>query len=126
MNNKYVYMIVAAIVATIAYFVGTHDLFAAEGGGLSDRWWFAMILAVGLGAGGTGGSDVVSILVEGITGYINTMILFVIFGVIIHLAISMGLNGAAFDAMGTVMAGVTYAVSGLFTNLVLSYLRKAN
>ena len=118
MNNKYVYMIVAAVVGVVAMYVqGIEQLSNAE------TWRYGLIFAIALGAGSTGGSDVVSILVEGITGYINTMILFVIFGTVYTVLAGMVFTGDAI--IGAVFAGITLAVSALFTNIVVSYLRKA-
>jgi len=124
MNNKYVYMIVAAIVAIVANYVHGIEQLADK-----NAWLYGMILAIALGAGSTGGSDVVSILVEGITGYINTMILFVVFGVVYKLLKVLAFGGEALggDAvMGAVFMGINLAVAALFTNITVSYLRKAS
>ena len=125
MDNKYVLVIMAAIMGVVGYYLAHMPYFAAEGGGVANVWWYALIVAVGLGAGNTGGNDAVSILMEGITGYVGTMINLAIFGVVVDLAIGMGLMGGAFDLMGMVNTAATFVVAGLTINLTLSYLKKA-
>lgn len=125
MNNKYLYMVVGAIVAAVWFYTG-HSAYYSGEAGLSDDWWYAMILAVGLGAGSTGGDDVVSIFVAGVKDYIPTLILLglvAVFGVTFY---SLAFEQAMPDLneMGKVI--VSFLVSGLLTNLTLSYLKKAN
>jgi hypothetical protein len=125
MDNKYVFVVMAAVMATIMYYLSHMPYFADADGNTSNVVWYAWILAVGLGAGNTGGTDVVSILVEGLKGYVGTMINLAIFGVITSIAVGMGLGGEAFDAMGTVQTAVSFVMAGTMLNLVLSYLKKA-
>lgn len=124
MNNKYLYVVMAAVMASIAYYVGMMPYFAVEGG-FSDGWWYAGILAVGLGAGSTGGEDAVSILVEGIKGYIGTMINMAILGAVTNVVITLAVRMAPFDPMAMVNTMATFVVSALMMNLALSYLKKA-
>lgn len=126
MNNKYLYLVVAAILTAVSYYVGMMPYFADAAGGLSDGYWFGLILAVGLGAGSTGGDDVVSILVASITEYIPTIINLAIFAVVYNLVWGMGLQGAAFDVNGIIHSILTLVVSALFANAMFSYLRKAS
>lgn len=125
MNNKYLYVVLAAVMASVGYYLAGMPYFAAETGGASDAWWYAGILAVGMGAGSTGGEDAVSILVEGIKGYIGTMINMAILGAVANVVITLAIMQAAFDPMRMVMIAATFVVSALMMNLTLSYLRKA-
>jgi len=128
MDNKYVLIVMGAIMGTLWWFVGELPYFASgEGlmGGVSYDWWYGALIAVGLGAGSTGGTDVVSILVEGITGYIETMVKLVIFNVVLMLIWTLGLQKEAFDVMIVVHSTVLVVVSALFTNLTLSYIKKS-
>ena len=67
MSNKYLYILVGAIVAAVWFYTGNSAYYKGETG-MSDDWWYAMILAVGLGAGSTGGNDLVSILSKALRG----------------------------------------------------------
>jgi hypothetical protein len=124
MDNKYVLLVMAAVMATVGYYLSHMPYFANAAGETSNAYWYGMIIAVGLGAGSTGGSDAVSILMEGITGYISTMINLAIFGAVVSLAVGMGLMGEAFDITAIVRIAATFVVAGLMTNLILSYLKK--
>ncbi len=126
MNNKYLYMVVGAIIAAGWFYTGQSAYYSAGATGMSDIWWYAMIVAVGLGAGSTGGDDVVSIFVESIKGYIPTMILLAIFPLVGHTVYTLVTTQAVPDVMGLLQVIVTFVVSGLLTNMTLSYLRKAN
>lgn len=129
MDNKYVLIVMGAIMGTLWWFVGDMSYFAAaegEGlGGLHYDWWYGAMIAIGLGAGSTGGTDAVSILVEGITGYISTIILLVIFTVVIMVIYMLALQQMAFDAMVIVQTVALIVTSAILTNLTLSYLKKA-
>ena len=119
-------MVMGAIMAVGWFFLGHMAYFANAEGGISNLWWFGTIVAIGLGAGSTAGDDVVSIFVEGIKGYVQTMILLAIFalvGGLVHvLVVKMSTPDPAQIALGV----LTFVVSGLLTNMMLSYLRKAN
>jgi len=125
MSNKYLYMVVGAIVAVVWFYTGHSAYYSGGSADMSDIWWVGMILVIGLGAGSTGGSDVGSIFVESIKGYVPTLILLVIVGIVGHslyvLVTAHTAPGAA-DLAKTVIA---FVVSGFLTNMMLSYLRKA-
>jgi uncharacterized membrane-anchored protein YitT (DUF2179 family) len=125
MDNKYVLMVMGAIMGTLWWYVGEMDYFAAAEGGLHEDWWYGAIIAIGLGAGSTGGTDAVSILVEGITGYISTIILLVVFTVVSMVLWTLVLQKGTFDPMAIVHITAIMVASAVFTNLTLSYLRKA-
>ncbi len=126
MNNKYLYMVVGAIVAVVWFYTGHSAYYAGEANALSDSWWYAMVLAVGLGAGSTGGDDVVSIFVEGIKGYVSTMIMLAIFILVAHLIYVVGIKGATPEIADVAKAIISVVVSAFLTNMTLSYLKKAN
>lgn len=125
MNNKYLYILVGAIVAAVWFYTG-HSAYYKGETGISDNWWYAMILAVGLGAGSTGGDDVVSIFVAGIKDYIPTLILLGLVGFFGFIFYSLAFGQAMPDyvALGKII--VSIMVSGFLTNMSLSYLKKAN
>lgn len=127
MSNKYVYMIVAAVIFVAGTYVGLMDFFKLQYSlaGLSEDWWLGMILAAALGAGSTGGNDVVSILVEGIKGYISTMVSLFIFGFVGGAIFLYVMGGGAIDPMYYLKVGLTLAASSLTMNLTLSYIRKS-
>ncbi len=124
MNNKYLYMVMGGIFVVFWLHLGHMAYFAHGKVGMSLTWDWAMVLAIGLGAGSTGGDDVVSILVEGVKGYITPMILLAIVGLIMAFNHTVIVRGAV-DVDYTIWVTSTMVVSGLFTNIVLSYLRKA-
>ena len=126
MNNKYVYMVVGSIVAVVWFYTGNSAYYASGATGMSDSWWYAMILAVGLGAGSTGGDNIMSILVESIKGYVSTLIMLAILAVVGYCLYSLAVMRVMPDPMEGLRVVVTFLVSGLLTNMTLSYLRKAN
>ncbi len=126
MNNKYLYMVVGGIITTIWFYTGLSAYYSGEAKGLSDVWWFGSLLAVGLGAGSTGGDDCVSIFVEGIKGYIPTMILLAIAALVGSSLFAVVTTQAAPDVAGTAHSIITVVVSAFLTNMTLSYFRKAN
>ena len=125
MNNKYLYMVVGAIIAAVWFYTG-QSAYYADATGMSDVWWYAMVVAVGLGAGSTGGDDVVSIFVDSIKGYISTLVLLAVFSLVGHSVYALATTQAAPDLTGLLQVVVSFVVSGLLTNMTLSYLRKAN
>jgi len=124
MNNKYLYMVMGGIFVVFWLKLGHMAYFAHGQVGMSLTWDWAMVIAIGLGAGSTGGDDVVSILVEGVKGYVTPMILMAILGFILGFNHTVVVRGAV-DVDYTVWVTLTMVVSGLFTNLTMSYLRKA-
>jgi len=124
MDNKYVLMIMGSISLVIWFFVGV-TYFAGDMGGMHPDYWLVAILATALGAGSTGGTCAMSIAVEGVKGYINTLIMLVIVALVGHNVIALGLRGEAFDMMGTLLIVEIFVVSSLFWNLTVSYLKKA-
>lgn len=123
MDNKYVLMVVAGIFGVVWYMVGTMPYFGTEGE-ISDTWTWATIIAIGLGAGNTGGTDVVSILKEGLTGFINKLIAMAVYIAVGYIAY-MAATGA-FDPMMILHAVATYVAAGLLTNIFMSYLKKSS
>ncbi|PCI47358.1 MAG: hypothetical protein COB49_07300 [Alphaproteobacteria bacterium] len=126
MSNKYLYMVVGAIIAVVWFYTGQTAYYAAGATGMSDDWWYAMILAVGLGAGSTGGNDVVSIFVESIKGYVPTIILLAIFSLVGYCLYVVAIERATPDIAMVVKTVISIVVSAFLTNMTLSYLRKAN
>ncbi len=126
MSNKYLYMVVGAIVAAVWFYTGHATYYSDGGTGMTDDWWYAMIVAVGLGAGSTGGEDVVSIFIESIKGYISTLILFAIISLVGFGFYSLVFEGAMPPVAMVAKVVISFVVSGLLTNMTLSYLRKAN
>ena len=129
MSNKYMFMVMGAIMAVVWFFVGTMAFFApTEGGlgGMSTIWWFAMIVAVGLGAGSTGGDDMISIMVEGIKGYVPTMIMLAIFGLVGGLVYVLAVERGTPVPMDMARDVLTFVVGGLLVNMMMSYMKKAN
>ncbi|MGY8986526.1 MAG: hypothetical protein ACKVIX_07850 [Sphingomonadales bacterium] len=125
MDNKYVLMVAAAIVAALWFYVGEMAFFAGPDG-MHEDWWFISIIAVGMGAGSTGGKDVISILTEGITGYVSSLIKLVVLAVVGSQFYGIVLNGGAFDVDNLIkVVSITVAAS-LLTNILVSYLRKAD
>lgn len=125
MSNKYLYILVGAIVAAVWFYTGNSAYYKGETG-MSDDWWYAMILAVGLGAGSTGGNDLVSIFVEGIKGYIQTLLLLGLVGFFGYSFYSLVFGQTMPDYMELGKVIVSIMVSGFLTNMSLSYLKKAN
>jgi len=125
MDNKYLYVVMAAVMGTIMYYLSHMPYFADADGNTSNAVWYAWILAVGLGAGNTGGVCAMTIIVEGLKGYVGTMINLAILGVVLSLGVSMVLEGGAFDAMRVVQTAVSFVMAGTMINLMLSYLKKA-
>lgn len=126
MSNKYLYMVVGAIIGAVWFYTGQSAYYSTGATGMSDDWWYAMVLAVGLGAGSTGGNDVVSIFVESIKGYISTLIILAIFSLVGYCLYTLVVMRATPDIAEVVKVVVSFVVSGLLTNMILSYLRKAN
>ena len=126
MNNKYLYMAVGAIVISIWFYTGQSTYYSGAGTGMSDNWWYGALLAIGLGAGSTGGVCAGTILVEAVKGYISTLILLglvALFGYSFYSFAFMQTTPDLAD-LGKVIASIL--ASGFLTNLSLSYLRKAN
>lgn len=123
MDNKYVYMVMAAIFGVIAYMIGTGAYYGMEGE-FSDNWWWATIFAVALGAGKNSGTDVVSILKDGVMGAIPMLISLGVFAVLATVALML-IMGSAIDAMVIVHAVATFVVAALFANIFLGYLKKS-
>ena len=123
MNNKYVYMLVAGIFGAVWYMVATMGYYGMDGG-ISDNWTWATIIAIGLGAGNTGGDDAVSILKEGVMGSVNMLIAMAVYIAIGHLVYYL-VSGTSID-VNTIIHGVaTYVAAGLLTNVFMSYLKKS-
>lgn len=125
MNNKYLYMVVGAIVVVVWFYTGRSAYYSGGSTSISDSWWLAMVLAVGLGAGSTGGDNVVSIFVEAIKGYVPTLILLAIVAVVGHTLYILVVMRATPEIVDVVRAVVTFMVCGFLTNMMLSYLRKS-
>jgi uncharacterized membrane protein YkvI len=119
-------MVVGAIVAVVWFYTGHSAYYSSGTPDISDTWWYAMVLAVGLGAGSTGGDDVVSIFVESIKGYVSTLILLAIFALVGHSVYVLAVEHTAPDIAELAKVVITVVVSGFLTNMTLSYLRKAN
>ena len=125
MNNKYLYMVVGAIVIAVWFYTG-RTAYYKDAAGMSDAWWYAAILATGLGAGSTGGDSVTTIFVEAIKGYISTLILLAIASLVGYCVYSLAVSQAVPDLAMLAKVIVSFMVSGFLTNMALSYLRKAN
>lgn len=125
MSNKYLYMVVGAIVAVVWFYTGHSAYYSGGSADMSDGWWFGMLLAIGLGAGSTGGADLGSIFVESIKGYIPTLILLVIMTIVGHSLYVLVTTHAVPGAANLAMVTITIVVSAFLTNMMLSYLRKA-
>ena len=63
----------AGLVGMLWFYVGNLAYFTNSNGMTMD-WKFAALIAVGLGAGSTAGDNLFSIFIEGIKGYLPTMI----------------------------------------------------
>lgn len=126
MSNKYLYILLGTLMAILWYHVGAMEaLNMGQESGFSTDWWFATILAVALGAGSTGGNDAVSILVEGVKGYISTLIVLGLLATLGTLIYNFGILGQAFDLTWLGITIATFLLAGLITNLTVSYLKKA-
>jgi len=126
MSNKYLYMVLGAIVTVVWYYVGNLAYFSYGTPGLSEAWWLGTVLAVGLGAGSTGGTCAVTVLVESIKGYVSTLILLAIVAFVGHgVYVLVTMQTIADPAMWAKVV-LTFVVSGFLTNLMFSYLKKAN
>jgi hypothetical protein len=124
MDNKYLYMITAAVMSVLSWFIlglGFFDL--GEPGEVI--WIYAVVIAVAVGAGSTGGNDFLSIIEQGIKDYIPTMIMLAIFGFVVSIAYGLIMEGGPVNAIFAVKVAATYAVVGVFTNLTVSFLKKA-
>ena len=100
-------------------------------GNLDDDYWMGALIAIALGAGSTGGDDLLSILVEGIKGYVPTMILLAVgsvVGTVSYLVITGAMAGAigAMDINRIIMNVGQLVVSATMANLMFSYMKKAN
>ena len=129
MNNKYVLMGGGFICLAIWFILGENTALANMGN-LDDDYWMGALIAIALGAGSTGGDDLLSILVEGIKGYVPTMILLAvgsIVGTVSYLLITGAMAGAiGMDINRIIMNVGQLVVSATMANLMFSYMKKAN
>jgi hypothetical protein len=126
MNNKYLLITVAALMALLWYYLGRLDFFdIGQDSGFSDDWWFAAILAVALGAGNTGGDNVLLILKEAVVGYIPTMLKLAFFALIGSLVWDIAYLGTGVDVTRLIAVITTFVVSATLVNATASYLKKA-
>ncbi|MCF8474347.1 MAG: hypothetical protein K9G26_06575 [Emcibacter sp.] len=125
MSNKYLYMVVGAIVIAIWFYTG-QTAYYGSATGMSDDWWYGAMLAIGLGAGSTGGVCAGTIFVESIKGYISTLIILAIVPLVGYCFYSLAFMQTmpVPEELGKVV--ISIVVSGFLTNMALSYLRKAN
>ncbi|MBT7606094.1 MAG: hypothetical protein HN583_10455 [Kordiimonadaceae bacterium] len=130
MKNKYVLMGGGFICLAIWFILGENTALANMGN-LDDDYWMGALIAIALGAGSTGGDDLLSILVEGIKGYVPTMILLAVgsvVGTVSYLLITGAMAGAigAMDINRIIMNVGQLVVSATMANLMFSYMKKAN
>ncbi|MBT5384021.1 MAG: hypothetical protein HOL12_03485 [Kordiimonadaceae bacterium] len=129
MKNKYVLMGGGFICLAIWFILGENTVLANMGN-LDDDYWMGALIAIALGAGSTGGDDLLSILVEGIKGYVPTMILLAvgsIVGTVSYLLITGAMAGAiGMDINRIIMNVGQLVVSATMANLMFSYMKKAN
>ena len=130
MNNKYVLMGGGFVCLAIWFILGENTALANMGN-LDDDYWMGALIAIALGAGSTGGDDLLSILVEGIKGYVPTMILLAVgsvVGTVSYLLITGAMAGAisAMDINRIIMNVGQLVVSATMANLMFSYMKKAN
>ena len=130
MNNKYVLMGGGFICLAIWFILGENTALANMGN-LDDDYWMGALIAIALGAGSTGGDDLLSILVEGIKGYVPTMILLAVgsvVGSVSYLVISGAMAGSigAMYIKRIIMNVGQLVVSATMANLMFSYMKKAN
>jgi len=126
MSNKYLYIVLGAIVAVVWFYTGHSAYYSGGGTNMADSWWFGMLLAIGLGAGSTGGSNIMSIFVESITGYIPTLILLAIMTLVGHSVYILIIHHRLPAVADLAQVIIAIMVSGFLTNMMFSYLRKAN
>ena len=129
MNNKYVLMGGGFVCLAIWFILGENTALANMGN-LDDDYWMGALIAIALGAGSTGGDDLLSILVEGIKGYVPTMILLAVgsvVGTVSYLLITGAMAGAiGMDINRIIMNVGQLVVSATMANLMFSYMKKAN
>ncbi len=129
MKNKYVLMGGGFICLAIWFILGENTVLANMGN-LDDDYWMGALIAIALGAGSTGGDNLLSILVEGIKGYVPTMILLAlgsIVGTVSYLLITGAMAGAiGMDINRIIMNVGQLVVSATMANLMFSYMKKAN
>lgn len=125
MSNKYLYMIVGAIVTVVWFYTGHSSYYSGGTGNLGDDWWFGMLLAIGLGAGSTGGVCIMTIFIESIKGYVPTLILLVISSLVGYTLFVLLTTQAVPDVMNVAKVVVSVTISAFLTNMMLSYYRKA-
>ena len=129
MKNKYVLTGGGFICLAIWFILGENTVLANMGN-LDDDYWMGALIAIALGAGSTGGDDLLSILVEGIKGYVPTMILLAvgsIVGTVSYLLITGAMAGAiGMDINRIIMNVRQLVVSATMANLMFSYMEKAN
>ena len=129
MKNKYVLMGGGFICLAIWFILGENTVLANMGN-LDDDYWMGALIAIALGAGSTGGDDLLSILVEGIKGYVPTMILLAVgsvVGTVSYLLITGAMAGAiGMDINRIIMNVGQLVVSATMANLMFSYMKKAN
>ena len=129
MNNKYVLMSGGFICLAIWFILGENTALSNMGN-LDDDYWMGALIAIALGAGSTGGNDLLSILVEGIKGYVPTMILLAVGSIVGTLTwglITGAMDGAiaAPDVNRIIMNLGQVVVSAAMANVMFSYMRKA-
>lgn len=124
MDNKYLYMVLAGVAGMAWYYVGMMPYYNMENE-LSEIWWFATIIAIGMGAGSTGGDDAVSALVDAIKGFVPQLITLAVFAVVSAVIYQLAMTADGINPMGIVHNIATYVAAGVLTSIMMSYLKKS-
>ena len=125
MDNKYLYMFIAGLAVLAWFMLGYHPYFAEAEGELATRWMLATVLAVGLGAGDTGGVCAITTLKEAIIGFIPQLIVITVAGFVANAVYGLAFGAEAFDIMYAINNAAGYLAAGLMTSIVMSYMKKA-
>lgn len=125
MDNKYVLMVVGGIFGLLWYWVGMMPYYSGgEGEMPSQTWIIATVIAIGLGAGNNSGSDVISILKDGILGSVNMLITLAVYIAVGYLGYGL-MAGTGVNAMMILHGVATFVAAGLLTNIFMGYLKKS-
>ncbi len=125
MDNKYLYMFMASLALIAWFMVGHQPYFVGMEGELATRWMLATVLAVGLGAGDTGGVCAMTTLKEAVVGFIPQMIVLAFIGFVGTSVYDLAFGESAYDVMHAVQNAAGYVVAGLITSIMMSYMKKA-